>query len=114
LSILTDGGLVALALASAIVLLAVRALAQMRGPLQLALATALLGWITTSLVATVEENRSTWLLIGVIAVAARMALEDPSTLEQCFGGSGGAKRALAQQSGVNSRPEAGTIVAGET
>ena len=64
LSILADGGLVALFMAATIVALVVRAVVQIRGPLQLALATALFGWMTTSLVATVEENRSTWLLIG--------------------------------------------------
>jgi hypothetical protein len=85
LSILADGGLLALFVASTIVVLTVRAVLQMRGPLQLALATALLGWMTTSLVATVEENRSTWLLIGVIAAAGRMALEDPSAVDRCFG-----------------------------
>ncbi len=85
LSILADGGLVGLFMAVAIVLLAIHATVKMRGPLQLALATALLGWSTTSLVATVEENRSTWLLIGLIAAAGRMAVEDPGAVARCFG-----------------------------
>jgi O-antigen ligase len=82
LSILADGGLLALLVAMTIVFFAVLALVQMRGPLQLALATALLGWFTTSLVATVEENRSTWLLIGLIAAAGRLAVEYPRADEQ--------------------------------
>ena len=65
LSLLADGGLVALLMAATILALALIELVRMRGPLQLALATVLLGCMTTSLVATVEENRSTWLLIGV-------------------------------------------------
>jgi O-antigen ligase len=85
LSILADGGLLALFVAVGIAALAVRAVAKMRGSLQLALATALLGWVTTSLVATVEENRSTWLLIGLIAAAGRMAVEDSWAVEGCFG-----------------------------
>lgn len=85
LSILADGGVVALFVAFAILVLTVRTVLLSRGPLQLALATALLGWMATSLVATVEENRSTWLLIGVIAVAGRMALEDQPAVERCFG-----------------------------
>jgi O-antigen ligase len=87
LSILADGGLLALLVATTIVALAIHALIQMRGPLQLALATVLLGWLTTSLVATVEENRSTWLLIGLIAVAGRMAAEHGTAVGQCFGAS---------------------------
>jgi O-antigen ligase len=85
LSLLADGGLIALFVAAAILVLTVRTVFQMRGPIQLALATALLGWMATSLVATVEENRSTWLLIGVIAAAGRMAVEDSRALERCFG-----------------------------
>jgi O-antigen ligase len=85
ISILSDGGLPALSLAMGILLLAVAALVGARGPLRLALATALLGWFITSLVATVEENRSTWLLIGVIATAGRMAVEDPRGVACCFG-----------------------------
>jgi O-antigen ligase len=84
LSILADGGLLALFAAMAILALAVRSLAQMRGPLQVALATALLGWFTTSLVATVEENRSTWLLLGVIAAGGRMAFELPAAVTWVF------------------------------
>lgn len=94
LSILADGGLLALFVAATIVVLTVRAVVQVRGPLQLALATVLLGWMATSLVATVEENRSTWLLIGMIAVAGRMALEDPRAVDRCFGDWIEPKRAL--------------------
>jgi len=114
LSILAGGGLVALLLAVGIVALAVRAVVQMRGPLQLALATALLGWMTTSLVATVEENRSTWLLIGVIAAAGRLAVEDPSAAERCFGDGDWPTSLRGRERGGCRAAGAGAIVAGGT
>jgi O-antigen ligase len=114
LSIVADGGLVALFLASAIVALSVVELIQIRGPLQLALTTALLGWITTSLVATVEENRSTWLLIGLIAAAGRAALEDPRAVELCFGESGWPTRPTKQKHEKNRATAGGVIATGET
>jgi len=59
-------------------------LLQTRGPLLLALATALSVWALTSLVATVEESRTTWLLLGAIALAGRLAREEPQRLAACF------------------------------
>ena len=84
LSIAVGGGLVALFLASIIAALAVRSALQTRGPLRLALTTALLVWSVTSLAATVEENRTTWLLLGLIAAAGRLSAEDPSGIAACF------------------------------
>jgi O-antigen ligase len=84
LSILVGGGLCALLLASLLLVLAVRATLQTDGPLRLALATCLLVWAITSLIATVEENRTTWLLFGVILVAARLTAEDPRGMAACF------------------------------
>ena len=106
LSILADGGLVALFLAAAIVVIGLRAVVQMRGPIQLALATALVGWMTTSLVATVEENRSTWLLIGVIAVAGRMAAEDPQAVRPMLRRNSAGRR--KRKSNGNATPTSGT------
>jgi O-antigen ligase len=84
LSILVGGGLCALLLASLLLALAVRATLQTSGPLRLALATCLLVWAITTLIATVEENRITWLLLGLILLAARLAAEDPCRLATCF------------------------------
>jgi hypothetical protein len=84
LSILVGGGLVALFLAVSIVVLAARAALRTRGPLKLALATVLVVWAIASQVDTVEENRATWLLLGLIAVAGRLAVEEPEGLEECF------------------------------
>jgi len=83
-SILVGGGLCALSLAFAIVVLAVRSALATRGPLLIALVTVLVLWSVASLVDTVEENRSTWLLLGVMAVAGRLAVDEPVQLEECF------------------------------
>jgi hypothetical protein len=84
LSIAVSGGLVALFLATAIVAAAVWSIAQIHGPLRWAMAVALLAWFTTSLVATVEESRTTWLLLGLIALAGRLGVEEPKELAECF------------------------------
>ena len=84
LSIAVSGGLCAVFLAVALVALAVWSALRTRGPLRLALITSLLVWILTSFVATVEENRTTWLLLALIAVAARLACDDPGGLATCF------------------------------
>jgi O-antigen ligase len=84
LSILVGGGLCAFFLAVAIVALAVRAALLTRGPLKLALLTALLVWGITSLVATVEESRTTWLLFALTALAGRLASEEPERLAVSF------------------------------
>jgi hypothetical protein len=49
------------------------AVALMRGAVRVALGTALLVWLVTSAVATVEQTRATWLLVGTIALAGRLA-----------------------------------------
>jgi len=84
LAIAVNGGLLGLFLAIAVVFLAVRSMMQTHGTLRLALATALLVWILTAMVATVEESRTTWLLLALIALAGRLALEQPERLAACF------------------------------
>jgi O-antigen ligase len=84
LSIVVGGGLCALFLATLLLALAVRYVLQTRGPLRPALVTSLIVWAVTSLVATVEENRTTWLLFAIAAVAGRLAADDPQGLEGCF------------------------------
>jgi O-antigen ligase len=80
LSIAVSGGLCALCLASAVLVVAFRALLKLRGPLLPAMGTALLVWMVTTLTASVEENRSTWILLASIAVAGRLAVEAPEAL----------------------------------
>ncbi|HEY1804713.1 MAG TPA: O-antigen ligase family protein [Terracidiphilus sp.] len=84
LSIAVSGGLCALFLTIALVGLAVRDSFRTAGPLRTTLITSLLVWLLTSLVATVEENRTTWLLLALIAVAGRLATEQPNELAACF------------------------------
>jgi O-antigen ligase len=80
LSIAVSGGLVALFLAVAIVAVAIWSITQTKGQLRWAMALALVIWGITSMVATVEENRTTWLLLALIALAGRLGVEEPKGL----------------------------------
>jgi O-antigen ligase len=84
LSVVVGGGLIALFLASLLVVLAVHAAFQCRGLLRMALLVCLLVWVITSLTATVEESRTTWLLFSVAVLAARVSQEDPRGAAACF------------------------------
>ena len=84
LSILVGGGLIALFLAVGIVALAAHSVLKTRGQLRLALVTVLVVWAIAAQVDTVEENRATWLLLGLMAVAGRLAVDEPEGLERCF------------------------------
>ena len=84
LNVLVSGGLCALFLAIAILALAALSVHQTHDPLRLALATTLLVWAVTAMVATVEESRATWLLIALIALAGRLAVDEPLSLAQRF------------------------------
>ncbi len=76
LSVAVEGGIVALILAAAIVVVSAQSVLGTKGPVRIALATVLLVWVVTSMVATVEQSRTTWFLIAIIALAARLAAED--------------------------------------
>jgi O-antigen ligase len=84
LAFLVEGGLCALSLAMSIVTLAAFAVLGTRGTLRTALATAMLVWLIASQVATVEESRATWLLLALVALARRLAEEQPEQLDACF------------------------------
>jgi len=84
LTLLVSGGLCALFLAVGILALAVRSTLLTRGSVRLALATALLVWAVTAMVSTVEESRTTWLLMGLIALAGRLAVEEPEGVGVVF------------------------------
>jgi O-antigen ligase len=86
LSILVGGGMCAFFLTVGVVALAARSVLKTRGPLLVGLLTVLLVMIIASMVDTVEENRTTWLLLGIMAVAGRLAVEQPEKLADCFGG----------------------------
>lgn len=103
LSVAVGGGLIALSLAMWIVVLAVRVALATRGPLKVALVTVLVVWVVASLVDTTEENRATWLLLGMIALAGRLAAEAPGRLAECFPDSNSAEEATLA-SGLQCRP----------
>ncbi len=84
LSVVVGDGLIGLFLASLLVALALHAAFQCRGLLRMALVVCLLVWIQTSLTATVEESRTTWLLFAVSVLAARVSQEDPQSAAACF------------------------------
>jgi hypothetical protein len=86
LSIAVGGGLCALLLAVGIVAACARSAGRTQGSLRIALVGALAVCLISSLVATVEESRSTWLLVACIALAGRLAAEQPRELAQCFSG----------------------------
>jgi putative inorganic carbon (HCO3(-)) transporter len=108
LSILVGGGLIALSLAAVIVALAARAALGTRGSLRLALGTVLVVLLVAAQVDTVEENRATWLLLGMMALAGRLAAEDPARLAECFAaGSANTVRTVAEPAelaGLGSSP----------
>jgi putative inorganic carbon (HCO3(-)) transporter len=84
LSIAVDGGLFGLFLAVGVLVLSARSVMKAPGSVRVAMATALLVWMTTSLVATVEDSRTTWLLLALIALVGRLAVEEPERLAACF------------------------------
>jgi len=84
LSVAVGTGLLGLTVAMAIVALVALAALRTDGSLRVALLISLLVWAVTSLVATVETSRTTWLLFALIAVAGRMAVEHHSELAEYF------------------------------
>ena len=84
LSILVEGGMVALVFAVGIVVICGRYLLVIEGPLRICLATLMAVWLMSSLVGTVGESRTTWLLIAVIAMSQRLTEEQPNEVEQQF------------------------------
>jgi O-antigen ligase len=82
LALAVEGGIVALVIAAALVMAAAVCVLRSRGPLRVALASILAVGLLSSLAATVQENRATWLLLGIVSVAARQAAEgEPGTAE---------------------------------
>ncbi|MGA8090382.1 MAG: O-antigen ligase family protein [Terracidiphilus sp.] len=84
LSILVEGGLVALVIAAGIVVVSVQSIFAIGGTLRICLATLMAVWLTSSLVGTVGESRSTWLLLALIALGYRLMKDQPEDVEQQF------------------------------
>ena len=84
LSLAVGSGLVGLSLFALVVICAAVAVLRTRSVLRLALASVLAAWLVASTIGTVEENRITWLLLGLMAAAGRLALAGPERLQACF------------------------------
>lgn len=84
LSILVEGGLMALVLATSIVAFSMRSIFATRGMLRIALMTLMAIWLMSSLVGTIGESRTTWLLFAIIASSHRLAEERPNELGDTF------------------------------
>jgi O-antigen ligase len=84
LSLVVEGGIVELAICAAIVAACAKNVWRMAGALQIGMGTALAVWCLTLLAATVEQNRTTWILLGLVACAGRLAVQSPSATAHCF------------------------------
>lgn len=84
LTVAVEGGIFGVILASAVLAVCARSVLATRGSVRAALGTAFLVWMVTSLVATVEANRTTWLLMGLVSVAGRLESEEPGRMESSF------------------------------
>ena len=84
LSLVVEGGVTELILCAAIVAACAQSVRKMAGALRIGLGTALAVWCLTLLAATVEQNRTTWILLGMVACAGRLAVEAPEETAHCF------------------------------
>jgi len=83
-SLMVTGGLVAVSLLGAIAAVSAIAVVRTPGVVRIALGTVLAVLCLTSNVGTVEENRATWLIFALCALAGRIAGEDPTALPRAF------------------------------
>lgn len=79
-----EGGIVALAIACALLLAVMACVLRTHGALRIVLASVVAVGLLSSLVATVQENRATWLLLGLVSVAARLTVEDAAGIGRMF------------------------------
>lgn len=84
LAFAVETGIVGLFIGFAILAVSALNVLRMHGPVRVALATSLLTCVIASLTATVQTDRMTWLLLGIIATAARLASEQSASLEHAF------------------------------
>lgn len=86
MAVLVTGGLLGASIFVAILASVAVAASRTKGLLRAALGTSLLVWLITSMVGSVEENRTTWLLFGMIAAAGRLEAEQPDAMQEIFSG----------------------------
>jgi O-antigen ligase len=88
MAVLVTGGLAGTAIFSATLAAVVRAAARTQGLVRVAMGTVLVVWTITSMVGSVEENRTTWLLFGLIGLAGRFEAEQAASMSEMFSGCG--------------------------
>lgn len=84
LAIAVEGGVVALALMAALVILALFMAVRLPHRPRLGMMAILAAWLFLSVVSNLQGSRITWLLLGLVSVAARLAEEDRDALARCF------------------------------
>jgi O-antigen ligase len=89
MAVLVTGGLAGTAIFLGILAGVSRAVFQTAGLLRVASGTGMAVWLITSMVGSVEENRTTWLLFGIIALAGRLAEEQHESMMEMFSGEDG-------------------------
>jgi len=86
IALMVMGGVAGLAIFVGIVVAAALAVWRTEGLLRIALGSVLVVWALTSMVGSVEENRVTWLLFALMAVAGRLAVARRYAMEEVFSG----------------------------
>jgi O-antigen ligase len=86
MAVLVSGGLAGTAIFVAVLAGVGRAVVRTTGLLRVALGTTFTVWLITSMVGSVEENRVTWLLFGMMALAGRLEEEQPEGMRRVFSG----------------------------
>jgi len=86
MALLVTGGVTGAAIFSAILAGVARSVFRTRGLLRVALGVTLVVWLITSMVGSVEENRATWLIFGIMALSGRLETEQRAGMEELFSG----------------------------
>jgi hypothetical protein len=86
MAVLVTGGLVGTAIFVAILAGVAANIGRTAGLLRVALGTTFLVWSITSMVGSVEENRATWLIFGLMALAGRLQAEESEGMREMFSG----------------------------
>ncbi|MFC5864906.1 O-antigen ligase family protein [Acidicapsa dinghuensis] len=84
LAVLVTGGLIGLALFMCVLVSVAVSIVRTQGLMRVALVTTFAVWMITSMVGSVEENRATWVLFGMMALAGRLTRESPKAMRLCF------------------------------
>jgi O-antigen ligase len=84
LSLVVEGGIIELAICASIMAACIRSVWRTAGALRIGMGTTLAVWCLTLLAATVEQNRSTWIVLGLMACAGHLAVEAPVETARCF------------------------------